>query len=102
MQCFDIVVTVEDVRHPKPAPDAYLLACERLNVSPNNVLVFEDSNLGIQAALAAGCMTIAIPDMLEIDASLKQECFAELTCFESVADFFKISLDNSPIQIHTT
>ncbi|WP_438381924.1 HAD family phosphatase [Asaia sp. BMEF1] len=54
LELFDHVVTVEDVRHPKPAPDLYLLAAEKLGVAPQRCLVFEDTDEGLEAARAAG------------------------------------------------
>jgi len=51
---FRIVVTQDDVKHSKPAPDLFLLAAERMGVTPGKCLVFEDSNLGIEAANRAG------------------------------------------------
>lgn len=51
---FGTVVTSEDTRGHKPEPDAFLLAAERLCVSPARCLVFEDSPLGFAAAEAAG------------------------------------------------
>ncbi|WP_421683376.1 HAD-IA family hydrolase [Stutzerimonas urumqiensis] len=45
------------VTHPKPAPDVYLLAAERMGVAPSRCLVVEDSTTGATAALAAG-MTV--------------------------------------------
>lgn len=54
LELFEHVVTVEDVSHPKPAPDLYLLAAEKLGVAPQRCLVFEDTDEGLQAARAAG------------------------------------------------
>lgn len=51
---FHCVVTAEDTERHKPEPDVFLLAADRLEVSPDQCLVFEDSTLGIQAAIAAG------------------------------------------------
>lgn len=51
------VFTAADVARPKPAPDVYLLAAERLNAAPADCLVFEDSSSGTCAARAAG-MTV--------------------------------------------
>lgn len=62
-QHFDTVVTLADVRHPKPAPDPYLLAAERLGVSPARCLVFEDSEAGAEAAHRAGCTVVQVPDV---------------------------------------
>lgn len=53
----DRIFTVEDVVHPKPAPDLYLHAAKQMGVSPDRCLVVEDSILGAQAGLAAG-MTV--------------------------------------------
>jgi len=57
---FDAVVTSEDVEHPKPAPDTYLLAAERLGVDPARCVAFEDGEAGIDAARAAGMTTVDI------------------------------------------
>jgi len=57
---FDTVVTSEDVEHPKPAPDTYLLAAERLGVDPARCVAFEDGDAGIDSARAAGMTTIDI------------------------------------------
>jgi HAD superfamily hydrolase (TIGR01509 family) len=46
------------VSRKKPAPDIYLLALERLGVSPADAIVVEDSGVGLRAALAAGLRTI--------------------------------------------
>ena len=51
---FDLIVTGSDVARHKPAPDAYVLAAERLGVRPADCLVFEDSEIGLAAAAAFG------------------------------------------------
>lgn len=51
---FQTIVTAEDTTRHKPEPDVFLLAAERLRARPNNCLVYEDSDLGIEAARAAG------------------------------------------------
>jgi HAD superfamily hydrolase (TIGR01509 family) len=51
---FDVVITAGDVHHGKPAPDAFLLAAQRLNVPKERCLVIEDGQLGIEAAGRAG------------------------------------------------
>ncbi len=57
---FSAVITNDDVRRPKPAPDCYLLAARRLNVSPAACVVIEDSHHGIRAALEAGAQVLAV------------------------------------------
>jgi HAD superfamily hydrolase (TIGR01509 family) len=53
------VFSAEQVARPKPFPDVYLFAAERLGVEPARCLVVEDSVAGLNAARAAGMMTIA-------------------------------------------
>lgn len=57
---FETIVTFNDVRFGKPAPDIYLEAANRLGVAPANCLVFEDSRPGLAAAVAAGMRCVAI------------------------------------------
>jgi len=66
---FDVIVTSDDVRLSKPAPDIYLLACERLGVPPWQVLALEDSAAGVAAAKAAGLACIAVPQFAETDVA---------------------------------
>ena len=62
---FETIVGAEDYKNSKPAPDAYLLAAARLGVAPNDCLVFEDTDMGIQAATAAGMASVKIASPLE-------------------------------------
>lgn len=57
---FDVVVTAEDVSAGKPAPDAYLVAAERLGADPRDCIVFEDSEHGVRSAAAAGCAIVKV------------------------------------------
>lgn len=66
---FDAIVTSDDVASAKPAPDLYLLACERLGVAPEYALALEDSASGVAAAKAAGLTCIAVPQFAETDVS---------------------------------
>lgn len=58
---FATVVSVEDVEHPKPAPDIYLEACRRLGAEPGACVALEDSPTGVAAAAAAGMYVIGVP-----------------------------------------
>ncbi len=60
---FRTVVTFDDVAAPKPAPDPYLLAAERLGADPRRCLAFEDSETGARAAHAAGMTVVQVPDL---------------------------------------
>ncbi len=57
---FPVSVTASDVARMKPDPAMYLLAAQKINVSPLEVLVCEDSPAGIAGAKAAGCYVIGI------------------------------------------
>ena len=62
---FETLVCAEDYKHGKPAPDCFLIAAERLGVAPADCLVFEDTDLGIEAATAAGMASVRVPQNLE-------------------------------------
>jgi HAD superfamily hydrolase (TIGR01509 family) len=62
---FDTLVCAEDYARGKPAPDCFLVAAERLGVPPEDCLVFEDTDLGIEAATAAGMASVRVPAPLE-------------------------------------
>jgi beta-phosphoglucomutase family hydrolase len=66
---FDTMVCAGEYKKSKPDPEAFLLAASKLGVAPETCLVFEDTDLGIQAAEAAGMASVKIPPPWERDAS---------------------------------
>ena len=56
----DIVLTREDVQRPKPDPEIYLLAAEKLGVPTEECMALEDSPNGVRAAVDAGMLVIAV------------------------------------------
>jgi HAD superfamily hydrolase (TIGR01509 family) len=58
---FNTLVCSEDYAKPKPDPEAYLVAAARLEVPPEACLVFEDTDMGIRAATAAGMSSVKVP-----------------------------------------
>lgn len=56
-----VTVAVEDVEHSKPAPDCYLKAMKMLGRTPDECVAVEDTEHGMQAALAAGAGCVVIP-----------------------------------------
>jgi len=57
---FATIVGAEDYVKGKPAPDPFLLAASRLNIPPQHCLVFEDADLGVQSAQAAGMAWVKV------------------------------------------
>jgi beta-phosphoglucomutase-like phosphatase (HAD superfamily) len=58
---FPVVVCFQDARRPKPAPDPYQVACERLGADPGRSVAFEDSPIGVASAKAAGLWVVGCP-----------------------------------------
>jgi HAD superfamily hydrolase (TIGR01509 family) len=58
---FDTLVCAGDYTRGKPDPEAFLIAADRLGVPPELCLVFEDTEMGIQAATAAGMASVKVP-----------------------------------------
>jgi len=58
---FDAMVCAGDYAKSKPDPEAFLLAAEKLGVAPESCLVFEDTDMGIQAATAAAMASVKVP-----------------------------------------
>lgn len=90
---FEVVCTATDVAHPKPAPDVYLLAAQRLGVEPARCLVLEDSPPGVRAALAAGMTPIQVPDLLVPDASLRALGHRIVPSLEAVLPMLQVVFD---------
>ncbi len=57
---FDVIVTADDVDRHKPNPDTFLKCAELLNISPEDCVVFEDGEMGMQAARKAGMSLIDV------------------------------------------
>jgi beta-phosphoglucomutase-like phosphatase (HAD superfamily) len=64
---FSAIVAGDQVTHSKPNPEIYLLAAERLGVSPTDCVAVEDSPVGVTAASRAGMFTIGVPLLLSLD-----------------------------------
>lgn len=64
---FDTVVTGDDVAVTKPDPAPYLLALQRLRLTPAQAVACEDSKTGVRAARAAGLTVVAIPHLVPLD-----------------------------------
>jgi len=63
----DTLVCADDVENHKPSPDTFLLAAERLGLQPQECVVFEDTQTGLQAAKSAGMSCYLV-----VDGEIKQ------------------------------
>ncbi len=61
LQKFQTLVCAGEYQNSKPHPEAFLKAAEKLSVPPSACLVFEDTDLGVQAAEAAGMKWVKVP-----------------------------------------
>lgn len=68
---FDITVCGDEVEVRKPDPEPYLAAAAKLGVDIERCVVLEDSVSGVSSALAAGAVTIAIPNEVELPADIE-------------------------------
>ncbi len=93
-----LVVSVEDVRNPKPAPDVFLLCAMRLGISHlehKRTIVFEDSVHGIHAAVKAGMFAVGLTT--QHPEGVLHQAGARLTC-ESLAEVVSGNwLDEPPV-----
>jgi HAD superfamily hydrolase (TIGR01509 family) len=71
LELFATIVTRDDVIHPKPHPEPYLMAAARLGIDPLKCLALEDSPSGVRAAHAAGMQTIMVPDLVHPGAEIR-------------------------------
>lgn len=78
-ECFEAAVAAEDVLRGKPDPQVFLLAVERLGVSPSRSIVVEDGRAGIEGARRAGMRSIGIaPEGGELAADIVVRSFRDL------------------------
>jgi beta-phosphoglucomutase family hydrolase len=85
---FDAVVNGEEIANGKPAPDIFLKAADRLNVSPQHCLVFEDARFGVEAARRAGMRAVMVTTGIE--KALAQQVPG---VWKAINDFTELSLD---------
>ncbi|MFW9773553.1 MAG: HAD family hydrolase [Candidatus Thorarchaeota archaeon] len=81
---FDCIMTGDDVKVGKPAPDVFISVSKKLNIKPKRCIVFEDAPVGITAAKRAGMNVIALTtthkknDLMNADLVFKDLSYVEL------------------------
>jgi HAD superfamily hydrolase (TIGR01509 family) len=81
MGYLDVVISNEDVTRPKPDPEMYLAAMDRLGVRPEETVIVEDNENGVKAATAAGANVLVVggPEDVTLDAIRSRIALAEAT-----------------------
>ncbi len=94
LSLFDHLVFAKDVKRSKPYPDIFLKACSDLNVLPENCLVLEDSEAGIEAAYRAGIPVICIPDLKMPAQSFLNKTEQVFQNLDAVRDYLESRKEN--------
>lgn len=83
---FESVSCGDEVTQGKPAPDLFLLSAERLGISADRCLVFEDSEAGAMGALAAGMGVVLVPDLQPPSTEIRMMALEVLSSLTEVDD----------------
>lgn len=67
---FDIIIGNDEVAHPKPHPEMYITAFQKLQIEPDACVIVEDSPHGIAAAKASGAYVIEVAGCADVNLSL--------------------------------
>ncbi len=83
---FEVILGSEDVAEPKPDPELYRTACERLGAEPSRSVALEDSPPGVEAARAAGMYVIGVPSEpgVELGADLVVDTLGHPSVYENI------------------
>jgi beta-phosphoglucomutase-like phosphatase (HAD superfamily) len=91
---FDKIISGFDVQEPKPHPQIYRCACEKLGVLPVNAIAIEDSDIGVESAVNAGMRAIYVPDLKPLTVKIQQMAFKTLTSLDETIQYIYINLKN--------
>lgn len=92
-----VLIGADDIRRGKPHPECYLMASERLRVSPRECVVFEDAPAGVLSARQAGMHVIALGSFAEAveGASVRIRDFRDILIDGAAPGMFKITVTTS-------
>lgn len=88
-QIFDLVIRGDMAKHRKPDPELYLLACEKLGLSPSQCLTIEDSASGIQAAVAAGVDVLWLRGISQVPDEIAEKCIGVVDTLSQALQFIQ-------------
>lgn len=81
---FDVIVTRDDVKNPKPDPEIYMKTLEKLKISPENVIVFEDSEIGIQSAKRCNIFCVGLLTTQKIEKIKNADIIIDKLTIENI------------------
>ncbi len=88
MKYFDVIGDGNSVEKSKPAPDIFLFGAEKLKLKPEQCIVYEDAEAGVDAAKAGGFHTVGIgPEERVGHADVRFDTMAEATLFAVKSHF---------------
>jgi HAD superfamily hydrolase (TIGR01509 family) len=79
---FSHLTSGQEVAKGKPNPDIYLLALKKLGLPAEECIAFEDSELGAQAAIAAGLRVVVVPDLKQPSEMVRAQAFKVVSSLE--------------------
>lgn len=74
---FDLIVTNEDVKNPKPNPEGYFYCMNYLKVSPEECIIIEDSDKGYEAATSSKAKVIRVASVEDVNLNIFKGKFDE-------------------------
>lgn len=86
---FQVVVGGDLLKNSKPAPDIYLMTCERMGVWPGNTYAIEDSYNGIRSAHSAGMHPVMVPDLMPATDEMRSLSEAVFEDLFQVKEYFE-------------
>ncbi|WP_125588158.1 HAD family hydrolase [Companilactobacillus jidongensis] len=86
---FTDLISGDDVKNNKPAPDIYLHALKVTHAEPEEAVVFEDAESGIRAGLTAGIDVVIVPDLLQPKPELAKHAVAVLDSLKDAGQLFE-------------
>ncbi len=89
LDLFDDMIFSYEVPRGKPYPDIFLAACEKIGVEPDEAVVLEDSEAGIDASYSANIPVICIPDLKYPDEEHANKCLKVFPSLYEVIELFK-------------
>ncbi|MCI8660346.1 MAG: HAD family phosphatase [Lachnospiraceae bacterium] len=86
---FDDSICGDEIERGKPHPDIFQKACEKMGVKPEEAIVLEDSEAGIQAAFSAGIPVICVPDMKYPREGFREKTVRIVDSLTELSDLFR-------------